>query len=140
MFRFGLYTTSAKQVVAFSRRFKKRTGNEQGTSVVMTTFLHRLSGSGLVLALVVTGSFAANEKMQDTYKADCQGCHGPSGRASIVGKKLGARDFQDPAVAKMSSLELTKVIAKGRHKMPSYEGRLTPEQIRDLAKYIRELK
>jgi mono/diheme cytochrome c family protein len=40
----------------------------------------------------------------------------------------------------MSFLELTRVIAKGKNKMPPYEGRLTPEQIRDLARYIRELK
>jgi len=92
------------------------------------------------MALSVPGSFAAGEKPQDTYKAMCQGCHGSSGRAAPVGKGLGARDFKDPAIAKMSSLELTRVIAKGKNKMPPYEGRLTPEQIRDLAKYIRELK
>ena len=106
----------------------------------MPIFFRSLSGLVLFFALAVTSCFAADEKPQDTYKANCEGCHGSSGRPTAVGKGLGAKSFRDPAVIKTSPSTLAKVIAKGKNQMPPFEGTLTPAQIRDLAKYIRQLK
>ena len=93
----------------------------------------------ILVALSTVSCFAA-DKPQEIYKANCQGCHGASGRPSSVGKGLGAKSFQDPAVAKTPLSQLVRLIAKGKNNMPPYESTLTPKEIKDLAKYVRELK
>ena len=75
------------------------------------------------------------------YKAKCAACHGPGGKGdTAAGKKLGARDFHAPEVAKMSDAELFDITKKGKEKMPPYDGKLTDDQIKGLVKYIRALK
>lgn len=85
-------------------------------------------------------SIAAGDSTSDLYKTKCQGCHGADGHASAIGRKLGAKDFQDPDVAKMSEADLTKITTDGKNKMPAYKGKLTDDQIKALAKYIKEMK
>lgn len=92
-----------------------------------------------IMATALTGSMMA-QSAADIYKSKCQGCHGPNGKASAIGKKLGAKDFQDPDVQKMSRSDVIKVTSEGKNKMPAYQGRLTDDQIKELAKYIKELK
>ena len=92
-----------------------------------------------ILATALT-SLTAAQSTQDLYKSKCQGCHGADGKASAVGKKLGARDFSDPDVVKMSEADLAKITTDGKNKMPSYKGKLTNDQINDLAKYIKQMK
>jgi cytochrome c6 len=96
---------------------------------------------GLVFAwLTSSAAAAADPKTADLYKSKCQSCHGPDGKATTIGKKLGAKDFQDPEVAKMSEEDLAQVTATGKNKMPAYKGKLTEDQINALAKYIKEMK
>ena len=83
---------------------------------------------------------AVADSVADLYKTRCQGCHSSDGRASGIGKKLGAKDFQDPEVAKMSEAELVKIIGNGKNKMPPYKGKLTDDEIKALAKYIKEMR
>jgi mono/diheme cytochrome c family protein len=83
---------------------------------------------------------AAAQSAADLYKSRCQGCHGAGGHASMVGKNMGAKDFQDPEVAKMSEADLGKIISDGKNKMPAYKGKLTDDEIKALAKYIKEMK
>jgi mono/diheme cytochrome c family protein len=97
--------------------------------------------------LIITGLFSAAlsgmlaaQSTADLYKGKCQGCHGPDGHASGIGKKLGAKDFQEPDVAKMSRADLAKIISNGKNKMPAYKGKLTDDEIRSLAKYLKQMK
>lgn len=100
------------------------------TKVVLTAFLASLSAAG-----------ARAQDAEALYKGKCQPCHGPDGKGdTAAGKKLGARDFHSPEVAKMSDAELIEITKKGKGKMPGYEGKLTDDQIKDLVKYIRSLK
>jgi mono/diheme cytochrome c family protein len=92
------------------------------------------------ISLLLTNVFAADQETQDLYKSRCQGCHGPAGKASVIGKKLGAKDFQDPGVIKMSRPELETIIKDGKNKMPPYKDKFTDDQIKALAKYIKEMK
>jgi mono/diheme cytochrome c family protein len=96
-------------------------------------------GSVVMVALSAIACFAA-EKPQDLYKANCEGCHGPSGRTSDLGKSLGAKSFKDPVVIKTPASALARVIAKGKKEMPPFGGTLTAAEIRELAKYIKEMK
>jgi mono/diheme cytochrome c family protein len=98
-----------------------------------------------IVALAAIGAFAATASYaQDAaaiYKSKCQACHGADGAGdTTMGKKLGARDFHSPEVAKMTDTELFDITKKGKAKMPGYEGKLTDSQIKDLVKYIRTLK
>jgi cytochrome c6 len=93
-----------------------------------------------VLAFVATAAFGADHKAQSLYKSKCQGCHGADGKASAMGKKLGARDFQDPAVTSMSDDDLAKVTKEGKGKMPAYNGKLNDKQIDELVQYIKQMK
>lgn len=99
----------------------------------------------LVAAAVFAFGFSSFVYAQDDaaalYKAKCQICHGADGKGDTpAGQKLGAKDFHSPEVAKMSDAELIEAIQKGKGKMQAFEGKLTPDQIKALVKYIRSLK
>jgi mono/diheme cytochrome c family protein len=53
---------------------------------------------------------------------------------------MGAKDFQDPEVAKLSQADLVKIISDGKNKMPPYKGKLTDAEIKALARYIKEMR
>jgi cytochrome c6 len=93
-----------------------------------------------LVSVLMNSVFAADQEAQDLYKSRCQGCHGADGRGTNIGKKLGAKAFQDPAVAKLSDADLAKITAEGKNKMPPYKGKLTDDEIKALAKYIKEMK
>ena len=94
----------------------------------------------IIIACLALAGVLAAQSATDLYKTKCQGCHGADGHASVIGKKLGARDFQDPEVAKMPEADLAKIMSDGKNKMPAYKGKLTDDQIKALAKYIKEMK
>jgi len=99
----------------------------------------------ILAVLCILGSFTtvyAQENAAALYKSKCQVCHGSDGKGDTpVGKKLGVKDFHSPEVAKMSDAELFEIIKKGKdNKMPSYDNKLTDDQIKSLVKYIRSLK
>lgn len=102
--------------------------------------INRFFVLAIALSLLALSASAANPTAADLYKTKCQACHGADGKATAVGKKLGARDFQDPDVAKMSEEDLAKVTTDGKNKMPAYKGKLKDDQIKALAKYIKEMK
>lgn len=102
--------------------------------------INRLFVLAIALSLFTLSASAANPTAAELYKSKCQSCHGADGKATAIGKKLGAKDFQDPDVAKMSEEELAKITTAGKNKMPAYKSKLTDEQIKALAKYIKEMK
>jgi cytochrome c6 len=93
-----------------------------------------LMALSLVLAL---GLPAVAEDAAALYKSKCQVCHGPDGKGSAAGLKMGAKPFSDLKESDQELLELTK---NGKGKMPAYKGKLTDDQIKELVKYIRTLK
>ena len=95
--------------------------------------------AGLILA--TAGSGLAQDDAAAIYKSKCQACHGADGKGdTAAGKKLGARDFHSPEVARMSDDELFEITKTGKAKMPAYSGKLTDDQIKGLIKYIHSLK
>jgi mono/diheme cytochrome c family protein len=95
-----------------------------------------------VLALALATSIPAVADAAGDYKAKCQVCHGPDGKGSAAGQKLGAKDFHSPEVTKMSDAEMIKITKEGstNKKMPAFGGKLTDDQIKALVTYIRSLK
>lgn len=101
----------------------------------------------LVAAILMAGITVASaagaraQEAADLYKSKCQVCHGPDGKGETpAGKKLGAKDFHSPEATKMTDAELFEITKKGKEKMPSYDKKLTDDQIKQLVKYIRTLK
>lgn len=94
---------------------------------------------GLV-GLVVLGSavagFAADLASDANYKAKCAMCHGANGEGKAAMKTTPLKDS-----AKKSDADLTTIITKGKPpKMPGYEGKLTPDQVKALVAEIKALK
>lgn len=54
-----------------------------------------------------------------------------------MGQKLGVPDLHSADVQKKSEAEIESIIAKGKNKMPAYEGKLTPEQISQVAAFVK---
>jgi cytochrome c6 len=97
-------------------------------------------------ALVLVLFFASRTTLgqnsgADTFKAQCQVCHGVDGLGNTpVGKALGTRPYNAPDVRKLSDANLTVIIKNGKNKMPAFGGKLTDAQIKDLVKYIHTLE
>ena len=75
-----------------------------------------------------------------TFKAKCAMCHGADGKGETpVGKKMGVHSFAAPEVQGASDADLSGIIEKGKNKMPSYSGKLSPAEIKSLVTYVKEL-
>ncbi len=75
------------------------------------------------------------------FKAKCAPCHGPDGKGDTsMGKMLKVRDLSSADVQKQTNAELTSVIEDGKGKMPSYKGKLSGGEIKELVSFIRSLK
>ncbi len=101
----------------------------------------------LLSVLVVLGfmmatrpALAVADDAEALYKSKCQVCHGPDGKGSAAGQKIGVKDFHSSEVAKQSDEELFNTTKQGKGKMPAYDKKLTDDQIKQLVKYIRSLK
>jgi cytochrome c6 len=73
------------------------------------------------------------------YASKCAMCHGADG----VAKKMaeGSGNFNDPEWQKKTPVEtIEKNIHAGKNKMPKFEGKLTEEQIKAIAAYVKTLK
>jgi len=57
-----------------------------------------------------------------------------------MGKAMKVLDLASDDVQNQSDADLMNTITNGKGNMPKYDGKLTPDQIKDVAKYIRTLK
>jgi cytochrome c6 len=89
--------------------------------------------------IAVCSASATAQEAAATYKAKCAMCHGPDGKGSAIGQKMGVHDFASADVQKESDAELTEIITKGKAKMPAYGSKLKESEIKDLVTYIRGL-
>ena len=95
----------------------------------------------LAVALMFSTSVFAADSGADLFKTKCAMCHGADGKGETpMGKRLGIKDLGAADVQKQSDSDLTAAIAKGKGKMPAYEGKLSGEQVQELVKFIRTLK
>lgn len=106
---------------------------------------HRLIQMSVV-AIALTGllflaaSARAQEDAAGLYKSKCAACHAADGSGNTaVGKSMKIRDFRSPDVQKQTDAQLTEMITAGKGAMPSYKGKLTDDQMKQLVSYIREL-
>jgi len=107
--------------------------------------MKHLSLKPVLVALLAFGLIAAcsspafADDAAATYKAKCAMCHGPDGKGSAAGTKMGARDFGSAEVKAETDAQLNDIITKGKGKMPAYSGKLKDTEIKDLVTYVRGL-
>ncbi len=92
------------------------------------------AASVLLLAAPVRGDAAA------TYKSKCAVCHASNGSGdTAVGKSLKLGDLRSPAVQKQTDAQLIAMISDGKGGMPGYKDKLSADEIKQLAAYLRVL-
>jgi cytochrome c6 len=94
----------------------------------------------VLLGFMIVARPAMADDVEALYKSKCQVCHGADGKGTAAGQKLGVKDFHSPEVQKQTDAELIEITKQGKGKMPSYDKKLTDDQIKQLIKYIRSLK
>jgi cytochrome c6 len=88
------------------------------------------------LTMAGTMAFAAGA---DDYKAKCAMCHGADGKGAMA-KKMGSHDLTDPAVQGKSEADIAGIITNGQGKMTGFKGKLSDDQIKAIAGYVKTLK
>lgn len=84
---------------------------------------------------------AAGRKL---FEAKCASCHGKDAKGNAAMAKMfkaepAALNLIDEDTLKKTDADLSDVTDKGRGKMPSYKGKLKPEEISDVLAYLRTL-
>jgi mono/diheme cytochrome c family protein len=93
------------------------------------------------LAASIAAPGVAQSAGADVFKSKCAPCHGVDGLAGTpAGKMLKAASFKDPAIIKTPDAELIAIVKNGKSKMPSFQGKLTDDQIKAAVAYIRTLQ
>lgn len=93
----------------------------------------------VVSLLALSGAAVAADSGADLYKTKCQSCHGADGTPSAMAAKMGAKPLKDPEVAKKSAQDFIDATTNGVRKMPAYKGKLTDDQIKAVATYMKGL-
>ncbi len=86
----------------------------------------------------LSNTFAGKIDYKKIFKNECQKCHERDGKGTKRGKNLGVPNFTDAKwQTSVTDEQLINSITNGKKKMPKQEGRLSPEEIKAMVKYIR---
>lgn len=95
----------------------------------------------IILLAGVLSNASRADNAAEIYHDKCSACHGKHGKSdTIFGKNLKIRPLASPEVLAQSDTELATIISKGKGRMPSFERKLSSEQIKQVIDYIRSLK
>ena len=102
----------------------------------------------LAVVVIAVGLFLVLPNLawaqQDMYKAKCAGCHGPDGKGTAAGKKMGAPEFSSDKVQKASDADLADFIENGgpqKKASHAFAGKgVSPADAAKLAAYVKTLK
>lgn len=93
-----------------------------------------------VICVTTAMSFAASPG-EAIFKAHCQACHGATGTPNAgIAKMLGVKPASDPSMKKLTAAQMIAAVTNGKGKMPSFKGKLSDAQIKDVVSYFRTLK
>ena len=74
----------------------------------------------------------------DIFKVNCARCHNIEGNGdTFFGRKYNIPDFRSNDVQKLSDAELTEIISKGKNRMPTWEKKLSKEEIAKALSVVR---
>jgi len=101
----------------------------------LTVFVRSITFCSLLLCVCVFAiaqdapeGLSANQ----VFRKDCAKCHGKNGE----GRRFGGPSLVSEKTAGASADDLRNAIVNGKGRMPSFAGRLTPEQVDTLVRQI----
>jgi len=104
-----------------------------------TSLIARLALVGCLAAPVLAAQAPAPDG-KALYTKNCQACHGPRGVPSAaLAKQMKIPAFDAAFVAARSADSVEAVIKHGGKSMKGFAGRLTPDEVKAVAAYVREL-
>ncbi len=91
--------------------------------------------------LLAAPSLVAAEARSENFQTNCSVCHGDDGRGQTEeGKKKGARDLTNAKWQdKIEDARMIRSVTKGHDKMPSFEKKLSADEIKALVAEVRTL-
>ena len=101
-----------------------------------------------IIAFALSATALAADPGQRPYNAKCASCHGKDGKGQTeAGQKKHVKDLTDPKVqAALKDADLIKGITDGieetpdHGKMPGYKDKLSDDEIKAVAAYVRTFK
>lgn len=100
--------------------------------------------ASVVIVLAVFQMPLAAEDAAALFNLNCAPCHSKDGRARTpAARKLGVKDL---TLSTLPDDEIARQIRDGRkgpdgkHQMPSFGDRLSPEQVKALIQYVKEFR
>ncbi|ACL65860.1 cytochrome c class I [Anaeromyxobacter dehalogenans 2CP-1] len=90
-----------------------------------------------LVAVLAFAAFAAAARADDgaaVFAKKCAVCHGKDGKGAPAGKALGAKDL---TTVKLSEAEIVKVVENGKGKMTGFKGKLSDDEVKSVAKYVK---
>jgi menaquinol-cytochrome c reductase iron-sulfur subunit len=91
-------------------------------------------------SVALSSSVRAQSDADKLFKTHCALCHAADGSGNApTGKALHAKDLRSAEVQNQSDADLTTIISMGKGKMPAFNKKLKPEDIKALVAYVRGL-
>jgi mono/diheme cytochrome c family protein len=89
----------------------------------------------LVLAVAFLASPALAADGKEIFTKRCTACHGADGKGSSpMAKKLGVKDL---TVTHLTAAQIEETVTKGKGKMTPFGGKLSPEEIKAVAAFVK---
>ena len=91
--------------------------------------------------LAAAPSAVGADERSENWQTNCSVCHGDDGRGQTEeGKKKGARDLTNAKWQdRMEDARMIRSVTKGHDKMPSFEKKLSADEIKALVAEVRTL-
>jgi cytochrome c6 len=97
--------------------------------------MKRIAMGIAVLGVLAAAGLARADGAAALFEKKCATCHGKDGKGQTkMGEKMGIKDF---AASSASAADLEKTIGEGRGKMPSFKGKISDEEIKSVADFIK---
>ena len=109
--------------------------------VVLKTENHMKSKFIIIFLALLSFNCLSDDKIKETFDKKCAICHGIDGKGlTKMGQKFEVRDYTDSSVQKqLKDDEMFNSIKNG-YKIMKPTVTLTDDEIKELVKYIRNLK
>ena len=85
------------------------------------------------MAILIADTSIQHEPSKVLFGNKCAKCHGEDGSKAV----LGAKNLQ---FSKMVDSAIIQTIENGGKKMPSFKKKLTPDEVKMLAAYVKNLR
>jgi len=80
-------------------------------------------------------------RARTNFAKHCETCHGPNadgGTVTVEGKRLRVPSLKAAHAVKHTDDELMKIVTNGEEEMPSFEDKLSAEEITELVRFVRK--